>query len=129
MLVRAFLAMMALMFAAFGLWSLLEPVAMAASLGVEVAGPNGAYELRGIYGGVSLGAAALCAAGSLREAMRRPALWFLVAYMGGYVFARAAALLLGPGPTPGFWPFVAFESVCALLAILALSAGRKAATS
>lgn len=56
MLTRIFLALMALMFAAFGLYSLLNPVQMASGLGVEVGGPNGAYELRGIYGGVSLAA-------------------------------------------------------------------------
>ena len=50
MLIRIFLALMALMFVAFGLYSLLNPLGMAAGLGVEVGGPNGAYELRGIYG-------------------------------------------------------------------------------
>ena len=126
MLTRIFLALMALMFAAFGLWSLLLPLTMAASLGVEVGGPNGAYEMRGIYGGVSLAAALLCAAGATQPALRQPALWFLVTYMGGYVFARAAALLLGPPPTASFIRFIAFETTALVLSIAALRAAHRA---
>jgi hypothetical protein len=122
MLIRIYLALMALMFAAFGLWSLLQPLTMAASLGVEVGGPNGAYELRGIYGGVSLAAALLCTAGAARPGVRQPALWFLITYLGGYVFARAAALLLGPPPTASFVPFIAFETAGLVLAVIALRA-------
>lgn len=126
MLIRIFLALMALMFAAFGLYSFLNPLGMASGLGVEVGGPNGAYELRGIYGGVSLAAALLCAGGALQAALRVPALWFLVVYMGGYVFARAAALLLGPAPTPGFAVFIIFEVVSLALSALALRAAYRA---
>lgn len=121
-MIRIFLAAMAASFAAFGLWSLLNPLVMASGLGVEVGGPNGAYELRGIYGGVSLGAAALLAAGAARSAMTRPALWFLAAYLGGYVFARVAALALGSPPTPDFYAFIGFEVVCLMLTVLALRA-------
>lgn len=126
MLIRIFLALMALMFAAFGLYSLLNPIQMASGLGVDVGGPNGAYELRGIYGGVSLAAGLLCGAGAARPALRQPALWFLVVYMGGYVFARAAALILGPPPTPDFAAFIAFEAVSLLLAAAALRATYRA---
>lgn len=122
MMIRIFLAAMAASFAAFGLWSLLNPILMASGLGVEVGGSNGAYELRGIYGGVSLGAAFLAAAGAFRSSMARPALWFLAAYLGGYVIARGAALPLGPPPTPDFYAFIAFEVICLALTVLALRA-------
>jgi hypothetical protein len=46
--------------------------------------------------------------------------------MGGYVFARAAALLLGPPPTPGFAAFIAFEAISLLLAAAALRAANRA---
>ena len=85
-------------------------------------GPNGAYELRGIYGGVSLGAALLCAGGAFRASLRLPALWFVIVYMGGYVFARAAALLLGPPPTSDYAGFVAFEVVALAGAVFSLRA-------
>ncbi|KDA00972.1 hypothetical protein HOC_17951 [Hyphomonas oceanitis SCH89] len=122
MMIRLFLAAMAVSFAGFGLWSLLDPLGMTSSLGVHVSGPNAAYEMRGVYGGVSLGAAALMAAGALRQSMLRPALWFLITYLGGYVFARAAALLLGPAPTPDFYLFIAFESLGLILAAMSLRA-------
>lgn len=126
MLIRIFLALMALMFAAFGLYSLLNPLGMASGLGVDVGGPNGAYELRGIYGGVSLAAGLLCGAGALRPGLRQPALWFLAVYMGGYVFARGAALLLGPPPTPDFAAFIAFEAISFALAAASLRATYRA---
>lgn len=109
MTVRIFLALVATSFALFGTISFIDPLGMASGLGVTVGGPNGAYELRGIYGGVSLSAAMLCLAGLLQPAMRAPALWFIVTYMGGYVAARAGALLLGPAPTSIYAGFVAFE--------------------
>ncbi len=126
MVVRIFLALMALMFVAFGLYAFLAPLAMTAGLGVDVSGPNGAYEVRGIYGGVSVAAGALCAAGALRDALRRPALWFIATYMGGYGLARAAALLVGPPPTSGFAVFIVFEVASFGLALIALWASARA---
>lgn len=123
MWIRIFLLLVALAFLAFGLWALADPIGMASGLGVEVGGPNGAYELRGIYGGVSLGAAALTGAGALLPSLRQPALWFLVAYMGGYIFARGAALLLGGPPTADFAAFIAFEALVLAGALASLRAG------
>lgn len=117
---RLFLAAMALMFTAFGLFSLLRPEIMTSSLGVDVSGPNGTFEMRGVFGGVSLGAAGLCAAGALRDTMTRSALWFIVAYMGGYCFARLASVVIGDLPEPATWRFVAFEAVTLLIALWAL---------
>lgn len=117
---RLFLGAMALMFIAFGLFSLLRPETMTASLGVEVSGPNGTFEMRGIFGGVSLGAAGLCLAGTLRHTMVRPALWFIIAYMGGYCLARAASVMLGDLPEPATWRFVAFEALALLAALIAI---------
>ncbi len=122
MIVRIFLVAVALAFLAFGLWSFADPLAMTSGLGVEVGGPNGAYELRGIYGGVSLGAAALTGAGAILTDLRRPALWFLVTYMGGYIVARAGALALGPPPTADFAAFIAFEAAVLLTALASLRA-------
>lgn len=119
---RAFLAAIALMFTAFGLWSLFRPEAMTSSLGVAVSGPNGTFEMRGIYGGVSLGGALLSIAGALRADMARPALWFIAAYMGGYCLARAVSVALGDLPTQSTWAFVGFEAVSFILAVLALRA-------
>lgn len=120
MIVRIFLASIGLMFVGFGLWSLLYPLHMTTNLGVEIGGPNGTFEMRGIYGGVSLGAAALCLAGAAKDKMVPPALWFLITYMGGYCLARIASVVLGDLPEPETWRFVAFEAVTLLIAIWAL---------
>lgn len=104
------------MFAAFGLWSLFDPIGMTSQLNVIVGGPNGSFEIRGIFGGVSLGGALLCLSAALKTGLIRPALWFLIAYMGGYCIARAASVALGDLPTPETWAFVTFEAVSALLA-------------
>lgn len=117
MATRIFLALIALTYTAFGIWSLMSPVQMAAQLGVDVSGPNGAFELRGVYGGISLGAAALCAAGAVLDRMARPALWFLTAYMGGYCFARPIAWLIGSAPTPEFYTYIAFEAAVLIVAV------------
>lgn len=117
---RLYLAAMALMFLAFGLYALFYPEVLTSGLGVEVGGPNGTFEIRGVFGGVSLGASALCGAGALRTHLTRPALWFLVTYMGGYCLARAASVALGDIPTPSTWQFVAFEVLSLVIAIWAL---------
>ncbi|KCZ46806.1 DUF4345 family protein [Hyphomonas pacifica] len=122
MLIRIFLAALALCFAIFGTWSILDPAAMGDSLGVTFTGDNGIYEARGIYGGVSLGAALLLLSGAIRERMMRPALWFISAYMGGYSFARLAGLIAGDQPTTDFILFAVFEAVCMVVSIIALSA-------
>lgn len=124
MLIRVFLAALALCFAIFGTWSILDPAAMGDSLGVTFAGENGIYEARGIYGGVSLGAALLFFFGAIRERMMRPALWFVATYMGGYIFARIAGLIAGDQPTTDFMLFAAFEAVSMIIAIISLSAYR-----
>lgn len=123
---RLFLALAFLSFFAFGVWALLWPLEMTSRLGMDVAGPHGAFELRGIYGGVSLGAAILCGAGAMASNMRRPALWFLIAYMGGYCAARGIALILDGPPNSYFWFFMAFEAIMLLGAVGALRAGRDA---
>ena len=112
---------MALMFLAFGLFSLFRPEVMTSNLGVDISGPNGTFEIRGIFGGVSLGAALLCVAGTFQKQMIRPALWFLIAYMGGYCLARLASIGLGDLPTPGTWRFVAFEAFALIVTMVALN--------
>ncbi len=121
MLIRLFLALIALMFLVFGLWSLFDPLGMTAQLGVETSGPNNVFEMRGIYGGVSLGAAALTGLGAAQPAgFERPALWFLAAYMGGYTLSRAVSLILGDTPTLSSWGFASFEVLTFILACIAL---------
>jgi len=120
MIIRIYLGLVAIMFFAFGGWSLGDPIGMTSSLDVVVSGANGTFEMAGIYGGVSLGAGALCLAGALLQRMTRPALWFIVAYMGGYCIARPLAWLIHHPPTSDFYAFMAFEAAVLVGAVASL---------
>ena len=111
MFTRIFLAFTALTFVAFGFWSITDPVGVTARLGVSPEGISGTFEMRGIYGGVSLGAAALCALGAIRPRFEFPALCFIAAYMGGYVIGRAASFAYGDTALASNWQFAGFELV------------------
>ncbi len=113
---------MAAMYVAFGVWSITDPLGMTAQLGVEIGGPAGTFEMRGVYGGISLGGALLCLAGGLKPDFERPALFFLIAYMGGYVIGRAASLLAGDTALMTSWIFGGFEAVVFVIAALLLRA-------
>lgn len=111
---------MAAMFLAFGLWSLTNPAAMVQELNVEVGGPSGIFEMRGIYGGVSLGAALLCLFGSVFRGMISPALWFVITYMGGYSIGRGMSLLVGDTAASTSWMFASFEVAMFVVAAILL---------
>ena len=113
---RIFLLLQALIFTAFGIHSFLNPQSSMELLGAPSMSPMGLYEMRGIYGGVSIGAALLFWAGFFKKDMERPALYFLLAYMGGYVLARVAALPLDGMPTGKMPFFVAFETISFVIA-------------
>ena len=116
MMTRIFLALTALMFTAFGLWSITDPEGMTANLGVSIGGTSGVFEMRGIYGGVSLGAAALCGLGAVRDRFAFPALCFIAFYMGGYVVGRAASFAYGDSALASNWQFAGFELVMFVIA-------------
>lgn len=118
MMTRIFLGLTALMFLAFGIWSITDPVGMTSRLGVEIGGVAGTFELRGIYGGVSLGAAALCALGTFRSRFEFPALCFVTAYMGGYVIGRAASFAFGDSALASNWQFAGFELIMFVIAVI-----------
>lgn len=124
MINRIFLALTALMFFAFGFWSISDPVGMTQRLGVSIGGESGAFEMRGIYGGVSLGGAMLCLLGSLRERLEFPALCFVATYMGGYVLGRGASFAYGDSALSSNWYFSGFELV--MFVTSAFLAARKA---
>lgn len=84
---------------------------MTARLGVSAEGISGIFEMRGIYGGVSLGAAVLCLLGAAVRKFEFPALCFISAYMGGYVIGRAASFLYGDTAMASNWQFAGFELV------------------
>ena len=114
-MVRIFLIANAIGFIVFGAAAFLWPVDLANSLGIVAGGPHGVYEVRGVYGGVSIAAGFLYALGGFSASYTRPALLFLMVYTGGYFAARIAALPFDGAPEPYFMAFVAYEGVTAAL--------------
>ena len=116
MITRIFLGLTALMFFAFGFWSITDPVGMTSSLGVEAGGVAGVFEMRGVYGGISLGGAIMCLLGAIRPGLSFAALCFVATYMGGYMIGRAASFIAGDSAQASSWTFAGFELVMALIA-------------
>ena len=110
-LTRIFLLINAIGWAAFGLFCFINPGVLVELLGADTVSSDGLFELRSIYGGTSIGAAALFFAGFLKEHMQRPALYFIITYMGGYALARLGASFLTGLPSAnlmGFWALEIF---------------------
>ncbi|MEE2930542.1 MAG: DUF4345 family protein [Pseudomonadota bacterium] len=124
MITRLFLFLTALMFFAFGIWSITDPAGMTEQLGVTVGGTSGIFEMRGIYGGVSLGAAGLCLLGGLKARFEFAALCFIAAYMGGYIIGRATSFAYGDTAGSSNWFFAGYELL--MLVISAVLVARKA---
>ena len=120
MTARIILGLYALLFIAFGLWSLLDPVGMTRQLGVDIGGPSGVFEMRGIFGGVNLGFAGLMAAGAIKPDFVRPALWAMTAYFGGYMIGRVTSAIVGDAAEASNWGFAGFELVSLILAVILL---------
>jgi hypothetical protein len=115
-LVRGFLLIQAIGLGAFGLLMFFKPELSIGFLGTSDMSSDGFYEIRSMYGGTSLGGAALLFAGFLKADMIRPALYFSLAYTGGYAVVRIAALPLDGIPGKLFWPFIGLEFITVFLA-------------
>lgn len=128
LLPRAYLAVAGLAMGGFGIWFLLNPIGGAASLGLTIAGDNASFEMRGIYGGVHLGLAVVALIGAIRPGFEQRGLWPLIAYFGGYTFARGFSLIIGEIPTGAFIFYAIFEAVMFVLAIATLMVLRRGAS-
>ena len=115
-LARVFLLIQAVGLGAFGLLMFFKPELSIDFLGAAEMSSDGLYEIRSMYGGTSLGGAALLFAGFLKADMIRPALYFSLVYTGGYAAVRIAALPLDGIPSKLFWPFIGLEFVTVFVA-------------
>lgn len=122
-LTRLFLLVNAIGWACFGIYSFLNPETLMDMMGADRMNYDGIFELRSIYGGTSLGAAALFLAGFLKTDLERPALYFIIAYMGGYALARLGATLMGGLPGSQLMGFWAIEIIGVMISVYLL--GRK----
>lgn len=124
---RLFLIANGLGFIFYGLVTFFAPLIMAEALDVVAGGPNGVYEFRGVYGGVSTAAGILYVLGAFNAHYTRPALLFILVYTGGYFAARIAAMPLDGIPQPEMLGFVAYEGIAAALAAFFLGSSKQPA--
>ncbi len=115
-----FLLILGLGFIAFGVHSFADPGNLVAAGGAENINSDAIHELRSIYGGTSLGGGLLLLIASFKESLKRPALYFVIAYMGGYALARWGAVQIDGMPSQRLVIYWVLEAVCAILAIILL---------
>lgn len=119
-MVRAFLAIYALLFIGFGVYVFVQAPSLAENVGYGISSSDGLYEMRSNYGGVSIGIGLLCLAAVLRPTLERPALFCLLAYTGGYALGRVIALPIDGVSSTSLIAYGIFEAVTALLAFALL---------
>lgn len=98
-----------LLFAGIGAWALAAPHAVAAAVGIELTTGVAVADFRAVYGGLSLGIAALlawCAADTSRVAMGLAAMG---ASFAGLAFGRAVGLVAAGEGSPLMVSFLAAE--------------------
>jgi hypothetical protein len=116
---RITLWLAALAFAGFGVALLVRP-SLLGVVGIVLARPAAAAEIRAFYGGLELGMAGFLVCASRRDAWVRPALAAQAAMLGGIVLARVIGIAVGGSAEPLILLFGAVEATGALLAIIAL---------
>jgi hypothetical protein len=115
------LLLSALVYGGFGATFLIAPQLLG-SVGVEIARPAGAVELRAIYGGMELGLAIFFTLALSRPAWHRPALWAQALTLGAAAAARLGGLAIAGGGEDLIIALAAAETAGALMGVLALRA-------
>ena len=117
---KVILAIYTLLYIGFGVYVFLHAPALAENVGYGIPNSNGLYEMRSNYGGVSIGIGLMCLAGTFYTRLQRPALFVLLAYMGGYALGRAVALPIDGIPSASLIAYGVFEAATAVLAFALL---------
>lgn len=110
MLTRAFMWFAGLSWAAFGVWCLVRPQALAMASIVST-GATGDTELRAIYGGMQIAFGALIVGGAICAAWRRGVLIAMGFLIGGTVSGRVVGALMAGEASSYIVYALAFEGV------------------
>ncbi len=107
---RLILVLIGVIWLGVGVWSLVQPEAVGATLDLDLSDPEGGdrdlarFEFRAMYGGLALALAAMHLFGALRSRWLIPCHWMAATLLIGLVGGRAVAL--AAGDVPGFFGFV-----------------------
>ncbi|HWP65803.1 MAG TPA: DUF4345 family protein [Candidatus Limnocylindria bacterium] len=94
MVVRIFLAAMAIVWLPYGLYCFLDPNALRTLAGVTATTPTAMTELRAMYGGLQSAVGTLALLGTVRHDLERCALVTLATLLPGLAAARLLGLVL-----------------------------------
>ena len=93
-MLRAFLAMSAVLWVAYGVLCFLNPELLLAAAGVSAESPTGTIELRATYGGLQAALGVLAAAALVQPRLQRPALVSFAFVCAGLFMARLLGALV-----------------------------------
>jgi len=114
-----FLFITGLIFAAVGIYGLLDPVAaLGQPLGLRIETVASFNQMRGSAGGVPLLAGLLMLWACKRDDLERPALASTVVILGGLEFGRWFSILLDGLPPTVIWVYMALETLGLVQAVV-----------
>lgn len=120
---RAVLAIVAVIFIPFGVWAILDPVAVAGLTQVQLPTPTAIADGRAIYGGLTLGLALFAALCAFRPEFTRPGLWAVLLTVAGAFLGRLGGVIVDGAGTADTYRTLVFELVIVALAAVALARG------
>ncbi len=107
--------LLAILYFAFGIWSLSTPMEMLNSLGIQMTGNNALMELRGNYGGINTLVGVIGFLSIYRKYLRTYFLFVCIVLNFGYVYGRGVSFFLDPRPDTSMYYMWAFEFCVFLL--------------
>jgi hypothetical protein len=120
---RVVLAAVAIIFIPFGVWALVDPVAVAGLTQVQLPTPTALADGRAVYGGLTLGLGAFFGLCASRRELVRPGLWAILLTVAGAFLGRLTGVIAdGAGTAETYRPLF-WEFVFAALAAVSLARG------
>jgi uncharacterized protein DUF4345 len=116
--VRWFLLLTGVVFAAIGVYTLVDPAQTLALVGLQVIEVSSRNEMRAVYGGLNLAVGLYLCAAFGNAGLRPAALTFIALITGGLVFGRLVSLVVDGMPNTAIWYFLAIEVTGCVLALL-----------
>ncbi len=117
-LVRGFLLLSGLIFAAIGVYALIDPAQTMAVVELQVTEISSRNEMRATYGGLNLLIGLYLIAAFRDAGMRHAALTFVALFTGGLALGRLVSLVVDGMPSTAIWCFLAVEVTGCTLALM-----------
>lgn len=121
MVARLFLALVALIFVAYGVACALDPSLPARLAGVVITNGDGYAEMSAMYGGLQVGVGLFCALGALQDRYQHPSLLLLALAIGLLATLRAVGVMRTEDAVTAYsWGALGFEVTVTLVSALLL---------